>query len=115
MAPPSISLFLPAWNEEDYVERSVSRALEVLRRLTDDFEIIVVNDASTDRTQEISEALARRVPQLRVINHPVNLKLGGAMRTGLSASTKDIVVYSDMDLPFDMNELERALHLMNYL
>jgi len=115
LAPPSISLFLPAWNEEDYVERSVSRALEVLRRLTDDFEIIVVNDASTDRTQEISEALARRVPQLRVINHPVNLKLGGAMRTGLSASTKDIVVYSDMDLPFDMNELERALHLMNYL
>ena len=112
---PSISLFLPAWNEEDYVERTVSRAMEVLPRLTDDFEIIVVNDASTDRTQEVCEALATRIPQLRVITHPVNLKLGGAMRTGLSASTKDIVVYSDMDLPFDLKELERALHLMKYL
>ena len=112
---PSISLFFPAWNEEDYVERAVTRAQTVLSRLTDDFEIIVVNDASTDRTQEIAEGLSSRIPQLRVISHPVNLKLGGAMRTGFAASTKDIVVYSDMDLPFDLNELERALHLMTYL
>jgi glycosyltransferase involved in cell wall biosynthesis len=112
---PSISLFFPAWNEEDYVERAVTRALEVLPRLTDDFEIIVVNDASTDRTQEICEGLAAKIPQLRVITHPVNQKLGGAMRTGLSESTKDIVVYSDIDLPWDLRELERALHLMEYL
>jgi glycosyltransferase involved in cell wall biosynthesis len=112
---PSISIFFPAWNEEDYVERTVSRAVDVLSRLTNDFEIIVVNDASTDRTREICEELAARIPQFRVITHPVNLKLGGAMRTGLAASTKDIVVYSDMDLPFDLNELERALHLMQYL
>ncbi|KFE72444.1 glycosyltransferase family 2 protein [Hyalangium minutum] len=112
---PSISLFLPAWNEEDYVERAVTRALDVLPRLTDDFEIIVVNDASTDRTKEIAEGLAARIPQLRVITHATNLKLGGAMRTGLSASTKDIVVYSDIDLPWDLRELERALHLMDYL
>jgi glycosyltransferase involved in cell wall biosynthesis len=112
---PSISLFFPAWNEEDYVERAVTRALDVLPRLTDDFEIIVVNDASTDRTQEIAEGLAAKIPQLKVITHPVNLKLGGAMRTGLSASTKDIVVYSDIDLPWDLRELERALHLMEYL
>ncbi|XXF80057.1 glycosyltransferase family 2 protein [Myxococcaceae bacterium GXIMD 01537] len=112
---PSISLFFPAWNEEDYVERAVQRALDVLPRLTDDFEIIIVNDASTDRTQEICERLAARIPQLRVLTHPVNLKLGGAMRTGLSSSTKDIIVYSDIDLPWDMRELERALHLLEYL
>jgi glycosyltransferase involved in cell wall biosynthesis len=112
---PGISLFFPAWNEEDYVERAVDRAHKVLSRLTDDFEIIIVNDASTDRTQEIAEGLAARMKQVRVITHPVNLKLGGAMRTGFAASTKDIVVYSDMDLPFDLNELERALHLMEYL
>lgn len=115
MGKPSISLFFPAWNEEDYVERAVSRALAVLPRLSDDFEIIVVNDASTDRTQEISEALAARYPQVRVITHPENRKLGGAMKTGFAASTKEIVVYSDIDLPFDLNELERALHLMDYL
>ncbi len=112
---PSISLFFPAWNEEDYVERAVTRAVAVLSRLSDDFEIIVVNDASTDRTLEICQELTTQVPQLRVISHPINLKLGGAMRTGLSASTKDIIVYSDIDLPFDLNELERALRLMAYL
>jgi glycosyltransferase involved in cell wall biosynthesis len=112
---PSISLFFPAWNEEDYVERAVTRALDVLPRLTDDFEIIIVNDASTDRTQEICESLAARIPQVRVLTHAVNLKLGGAMRTGLSASTKDVVVYSDIDLPFDLRELQRAMHLMEYL
>jgi glycosyltransferase involved in cell wall biosynthesis len=112
---PSISLFFPAWNEEDYVERAVSRAMTVLSRITDDFEIIVVNDASTDRTREIAEGLATRHPQVRVISHPVNLKLGGAMKTGLAASTKDLIVYSDIDLPFDLNELERALRLVEYL
>ncbi|MFZ5470594.1 MAG: glycosyltransferase family 2 protein [Myxococcota bacterium] len=113
--PPSISLFFPAWNEEDYVERAVTRALTVLGRLTNDFEVLVIDDASTDRTREIAEGLAARHPQVRVISHPVNLKLGGAMRTGLSSSTKDVVVYSDIDLPFDLEELERALHLMTYL
>ncbi|MHB8876831.1 MAG: glycosyltransferase family 2 protein [Myxococcaceae bacterium] len=115
MEKPSISLFFPAWNEEDYVERAVSRALAVLPRLTSDFEIIIVNDASTDRTEEIALGLAARHPQVRVITHEVNLKLGGAMKTGLAASTKDIVVYSDIDLPFDLNELQRALHLLSYL
>jgi len=111
----SISLFYPAWNEEDYVERAVARAMEVLPRLTDDFEILIINDASTDRTLEISQALAAKNSRIRVISHPVNLKLGGAIRTGLASSTKDIVVYSDIDLPFDLNEVVRALHLMSYL
>lgn len=112
---PSLSLFFPAWNEEDYVERAVTRALAVLPRLTDDFEILIVNDASTDRTKEIAEGLSARHPQVRVITHPVNQKLGGAMRTGFASSTKDVVIYSDVDLPFDLAELERALHLMEYL
>jgi glycosyltransferase involved in cell wall biosynthesis len=110
-----VSLFFPAWNEEDYVERAIDRALAVLPQVTDDFEIVVVNDASTDKTGELLARLAGRVPELRVLTHPVNLKLGGAMRTGLSATTKDIVIYSDIDLPFDLAEIGRALRLMDYL
>jgi glycosyltransferase involved in cell wall biosynthesis len=105
----------PAWNEEDYVERAVERALHVLPRLSDDFEVLIINDASTDRTQEICEQLVDRHPEVRLVNHPVNLKLGGALKTGFSASTKDVVVYSDIDLPFDLEEVGRALHLMSYL
>jgi glycosyltransferase involved in cell wall biosynthesis len=115
MPRPSISLFLPAWNEEDYVERAVTRAVAVLERLTDDFEVLVINDASTDRTRELAEALAAKDPRVRCISHEVNQKLGGAMKTGFSSSTKDVVVYSDMDLPFDLHEIGRALHLMEYL
>lgn len=115
MEKPSISLLLPAWNEEDYVERTVQRALKVLSDLTDDFEIVIVNDASTDRTREICDRLESVHPELRVLHHPVNQKLGGALRTGFAATTKDIVVYTDIDLPWDLNELKRALHLMTYL
>ena len=115
MPKPSISLFFPAWNEEDYVERAVSRAAKVLARLSDDWEIIVVNDASTDRTKEIAEGLSEKNPRIRVVSHDVNQKLGGAMKTGFASSTKDIVVYTDMDLPWDLDELEKALHLMEYL
>jgi glycosyltransferase involved in cell wall biosynthesis len=111
----SISLIFPAWNEEDYVERAVARAMDVLPKLTDDFEILIINDASTDRTLEICEALAARNSRIRVISHQVNLKLGGAIRTGLANSTKDIVIYSDIDLPFDLQEVSRAVHLMSYL
>jgi glycosyltransferase involved in cell wall biosynthesis len=115
MPRPSLSLFFPAWNEEEYVERTVSRAKVVLDRLTDDWEIIIVNDASTDRTREIAEGLGKRDARIRCVSHEVNQKLGGAMKTGFASSTKDIVIYSDMDLPFDLNELERALHLIDYL
>lgn len=106
---------MPAWNEEDYVERAVSRAITVLSQLTDDFEVLVINDASTDRTREIAETLAEKDRRVRCVSHEVNQKLGGAMRTGFSASTKDIVIYSDMDLPFDLQEIGRALHLLEYL
>ena len=112
---PSITLVFPAWNEEDYVERAVTRALTTLRTLTDDFEILVINDASTDRTQEICERLAHQHPEVRVVTHPVNLKLGGALKTGFTHSKKDVVVYSDIDLPFDLREIGRALYLMDFL
>ena len=115
MPKPSLSLFFPAWNEEEYVERAVQRARSVLDRLSDDWEIIVVNDASTDRTKELAEGLAAADSRVRCVSHRENKKLGGAMKTGFSSSTKDIVIYSDIDLPFDLEELERALHLFDYL
>lgn len=115
MAKPSLSLFLPAWNEEDYIERTVQRASAVLSRLSDDWELIVVNDASTDRTAALAATLASSDRRVRVVTHEQNQKLGGAIKSGLAASTKDIVIYSDMDLPFDLDELERALHLLDYL
>ena len=113
--PPSVSLVFPAWNEEEYVERAVTRALAVLSRITTDYEIVIVDDASTDRTWGILQTLARRHPQLRIARHGVNQKLGGSLRTLFAMASKDVVVYSDIDLPFDLNEVERAIRLMQYL
>jgi glycosyltransferase involved in cell wall biosynthesis len=111
----SISLFFPAWNEEDYLERAVSRAMTVLSRISSDFEILIVDDGSSDRTGEIADQLAACHPQVKVVHHSVNQKLGGAIRSGLTHATKEVVVYSDVDLPFDLDEIERALHLLSYL
>jgi glycosyltransferase involved in cell wall biosynthesis len=108
----SVSLFLPAWNEEAYVEKTVTLAAEVLAALTRDFEIIVVDDASTDRTGAIADALAAAHPFVRVVHHATNQKLGGSVRSGIAAARKDIVVYSDMDLPFDLWEIHRAVSLL---
>lgn len=112
---PAVSLFFPAWNEEAYVGRAVERAHPVLRKLGLPFEILIVDDASTDRTREIALELAAKYPEVRVITHAVNRKLGGAMKTGFAEARGEIVVYSDIDLPFDLAEIERALRLMDYL
>jgi glycosyltransferase involved in cell wall biosynthesis len=111
---PSISVVFPMWNEEAYIHRAVMGAREVLERAASDHEIIIVNDASTDRTGELAEALAREDPRIKVVHHPRNRKLGGSLRSGYAVATKDLVLYSDADLPFDLQELERAVRLLEY-
>ncbi len=105
------------WNEEDYIDRALTfggRACEGLIADGDilDYELIVINDKSTDRTGAIADAMAADDPRIRVIHHPKNRKLGGAMKTGFAAATGDLVLYTDADLPFDMAELPRAVRLL---
>lgn len=112
-----LSVFFPMWNEESYVERSVAAASDecaelVERGQIDDYEIVVVDDASTDRTPQIADALAAADPHVRVVHHTHNRKLGGSIKTGLATCTGDLVLYTDADLPWDMAELTRALRVM---
>jgi len=104
-ARPGISFFFPACNEEETVEALARKALEVLPTLADDWEILIVNDGSTDRTGEIADRLAREVPRVRVVHHPVNAGYGRALRSGFAESRKDLVFYTDGDLQFDVAEL----------
>ena len=120
MTPASdelLSIFFPMWNEEDYVERAIVAARSICARMVldgviGDYELIIVDDASTDRTPELAEKLAAADPRVRVVHHERNRKLGGAIQTGLATATGDLVLYSDADLPFDMAELPRAIRLM---
>jgi glycosyltransferase involved in cell wall biosynthesis len=112
-----LSVFYPMWNEEDYIERALrfgKRACEDLVESGDvaDYELIIIDDKSTDRTPEIADAMAAADPHVRVIHHERNRKLGGSMKTGFAAATGDLVLYTDADLPFDMDELPRAVRLL---
>ncbi len=112
-----LSVFYPMWNEQDYIERAMrfgKRACEGLVESGDiaDYELIIIADKSTDRTAQIADQLAAADPHIRVIHHERNRKLGGSMKTGFAAATGDLVLYTDADLPFDMDELPRAVRLL---
>ena len=93
------------FNEEENIERAVHFAQTVPTDMTSDYEILIVNDASTDRSAEIAEALARSNPCVKVFHHAQNLKLGGALRTGFTKATKELAFYCDSDLPSNLLEL----------
>src|SRR2546430_11396914 len=111
---PSISVVYPMFNEEENIEHAVRVAEAALAYMTSDCEILIVNDASTDRSAELAEALACANPCVKVFHHERNLKLGGALRTGFSKATKELVFYCDSDLPVDLTELNRAVHIMEF-
>ena len=111
---PSISVVFPMYNEEAYARRAVSAARAVLMAELPDWEIVIVDDASTDGTPALVEALAREDARVRVIRNPVNRRLGGSLRAGYAAATKDLVFYTDADLPVDLHQLPRAVRLLEY-
>jgi glycosyltransferase involved in cell wall biosynthesis len=109
---PGISVFFPAFNDEDSIARLVSEALAVLPQFTDDYEVIVVNDGSSDGTAAVLDDLASRTPRLRVIHHPRNRGYGGALRSGFENAAKDLVFYTDGDGQYDVREMASLIPLM---
>jgi len=108
----NISLIFPAWNEEKYVEKAILEASEALKDITSNYEIILVNDGSTDKTAEIAKKLAKEDNHLRILHHKTNQKLGRAIRSGISTAKKDLIFYSDIDLPFDFKKIKEMIALM---
>jgi glycosyltransferase involved in cell wall biosynthesis len=103
---PGLSVFFPAYNDSGTIASLVITALHTARRLTADFEIIIVNDGSADATAEIAEELARTYREVRVVHHPKNRGYGGALRTGFAAATRELVFYTDGDAQYDPAEME---------
>lgn len=113
----SLTIFFPAWNEQDTIERAVAAACEAGDQLVADgevgsYEVLIIDDASTDATGAIADKMAAGDDRVRVVHHERNRKLGGSLKTGFAESHGELVLYTDADLPFDMAEAVKAVRLL---
>lgn len=107
-----MTVFFPCYNEEANVERVTRSAVQACERLFDDYEVLIVNDGSRDRTGEIAERLARENPRVRVVHNSPNRGYGGALARGFREASKPLIFYTDGDGQFDFEEIERVLPLL---
>ena len=112
--PFSLSVFYPCYNEEANVVRTTESALAALKTISADFEVIVVNDGSKDRTGELADELAAKYPQVRAVHNHPNLGYGGALQRGFNEATKEWVFYTDGDGQFDFGEIPKLLGLLDH-
>lgn len=110
----AISAFFPAYNDAGTISSMVITVLLTLRELTDDYEVVVVNDGSKDHTAVVLDELARIYPgEVRIIHHPRNRGYGGALRTGFASATRDWIFYTDGDAQYDPRELKDLAALVS--
>ena len=104
-----VSFVYPMFNEVGNIEEVIRSTNSLASRSLSDFEIIIVNDGSTDGSGELCESMRAKYPKLRVLHHERNRKLGGALKTGFAAAYMDYVLYMDSDLPVTFDDVEKAL------
>ena len=107
----SLSVILPAYNEEAVIRQTVERCVAVLAVLAPEYEIIVVDDGSRDRTGEIAEALAAANPRIRVVHNRPNRGYGGALIAGFNAASKYLIFFMDADGQFDIRDIAELLRV----
>ena len=103
--PAGLSVFFPAYNDSGTIASLVITAIQSATSLTHDFEVIVVNDGSSDRTASVVDELARKYPQVKPVHHSRNRGYGGALRTGFATASKEFVFYTDGDAQYDPAEM----------
>lgn len=110
-SPLTLSLVLPAWNEGEVIAVAVAEADAALRSVVDRYEIIVVDDGSTDDTAIQVQQIAATNPSVKLVQHHPNQGYGAALRSGFAAATMDLVAFTDADCQFDLGEMDRMLLL----
>ena len=105
----SLSVVMPAYNEEGNIGKTLPKAAESLRKMVGAFEIIVIDDCSKDRTGDIAREIAKTYPEIIVSKNEVNLRQGGSLERGFKMAKYDLVTHNAMDYPFDFDDLPQLL------
>jgi glycosyltransferase involved in cell wall biosynthesis len=106
---PQLSVFFPAYNEEKNIKKTLLQAIKVLDEIAKKWEIIVVDDGSTDKTAEIAKQLSQKYKNIRLIDHKKNKGYGAALKTGMAKARYSLVCYTDSDGQFDFSEIKNFL------
>jgi glycosyltransferase involved in cell wall biosynthesis len=109
----SISVFFPVFNDQESIESLAEKALAVLPTLTDDYEVLLIDDGSTDASASVADDLARNLKHVRVIHHSGNQGYGAALRTGFNNASKELIFYTDGDGQYDVSELALLVPMMS--
>jgi len=104
---------MPAYNEADNIEPMVAEATPALEANSDSYEIIVVDDGSSDETAAVTRRVIETNPHVRLVEHPVNRGFGAAVFSGFTSAKMDWIFYTDADRQFVLSELERFVPHMN--
>jgi len=115
MDTKSLTLFLPCYNEEANLKKVIKDATDILPKIIDEFEILIIDDGSQDKTGEIADNLSSKKKEIRVVHHSKNMGYGAALRSGFKHSTKDLVFFTDGDGQFNLEEITKLLpHINRY-
>lgn len=106
---PSLSVFFPCYNEEKNLPGLIDQAVKILPQVAKKYEIVVINDGSTDATQQVAQELAAHTNYLKIVNHPTNRGYGAALRTGFQACRYQWIFFTDADLQFNLQELTKFI------
>lgn len=105
----SISVFFPCYNERENIEALTTKAIGVLEEMNTDYEVIIVNDGSSDGTKEVIDALCEKFANVRAVHHETNKGYGAALQSGFRNARKELVFYTDGDGQFDIGELPKLM------
>jgi len=112
MKYPAISFVIPMYNESANIKETVKRVSKLAGELADEYEIVLADDASSDGTGDIADRLSGEDSHVKSVRLKTNTKFGGALGVGLKSASKEIVIYTDADLPVKEEDVKKALALL---
>lgn len=104
-----LTVFFPFYNEETNIKNTVEKSIDYLKNVTDDLEIILINDGSYDKTGIIADELSAKYSFITVIHHNINKGYGAALISGYTNASKKYIFYTDGDGQFDISEMDRLI------